>query len=124
MLSRKIILVFGLTLLIGASQAIIGLAGQGQTQKRAGMVMTETLQVMGKGLDYILIGEMPLYVAPKITKITSRNGTAISLKRLRTPCLAEVTYASWLPGMDKHPVVLELKVKRTKSGATSTESTE
>jgi len=124
MLARKIILVFGLTLLLGASQAIIGFAGQGQPQKRAGMVMTETLQVMGKGPDYILVGETSLYVAPKITKITSRNGTAISLKRLRTPCLAEVTYASWLPGVDKHPVVLELKVKRTKSGATSTESTE
>jgi len=124
MLARKIILIFGLTLLLGAGQAIIGFAGQGQPRKRAGMVMTETLQVMGKGPDYILVGEMSLYVAPEITKITSRNGTAISLKRLRTPCLAEVTYASWLPGVDKHPVVLELKVRRTKSGATSTESTE
>ncbi len=124
MLARKIILIFGLTLLLGAGQAIIGFAGQGQPRKRAGMVMTETLQVMGKGPDYILVGEMSLYVAPEITKITSRNGTAISLKRLRTPCLAEVTYASWVPGVDKHPVVLELKVRRTKSGATSTESTE
>jgi len=124
MLARKILLIFALILFLVGNLAIVGFAGQGQPQKRAGMVMTETLQVMGKGLDYILIGEMPLYVAPKITKITSRNGTAITLKRLRTPCLAEVTYADWMPGLDKHPVVLELKVKRTKSGAASTESTE
>jgi hypothetical protein len=88
------------------------------------MVMTETLQVMGKGIDYILIGEEPLYVAPEITKITTRNGTAISLKRLRTPCLAEVTYARWMKGVEKLPVVLYLKVKSAKWGATSSESTE
>jgi hypothetical protein len=88
------------------------------------MVMTETLQVMGKGTDYILIGEEPLYVAPEITKITTRSGTAISLKRLRTPCLAEVTYTRWMKGVDKLPVVLYLKVKSTKWGAMSTESTE
>ena len=88
------------------------------------MVETETLQIMGKGLDYILIGEQPLYVAPEITKITSRNGTAISLKRLRIPCLAEVTYTRWMKGVTKLPVVLDLKVKSTKVGASSSESTE
>jgi hypothetical protein len=124
MIARKILLVFGLTLFLGAGQAIIGFAGQGQPQKRSGMVMTETLQVMGKGTDYILIGEEPLYVAPEITKITTRSGTAISLQRLRTPCLAEVTYARWMKGVDKLPVVLYLKVKSAKWGATSTESTE
>jgi len=124
MLARKILLVFGLTLFLGAGQAIIGFAGQAQPQKRSGLVMTETLQVMGKGIDYILIGEEPIYVAPEITKITSRSGTALSLKRLRTPCLAEVTYARWMKGVEKLPVVLYLKVKSTKWGATSTESTE
>jgi hypothetical protein len=88
------------------------------------MVMTETLQVMGKGIDYILIGEEPMYVAPEITKITTRSGTAISLRRLRTPCLAEVTYARWMRGVEKLPVVLYLKVKSTKWGAASSESTE
>jgi len=124
MLARKILLVFALILFLLGNLAIVGFAGQGRPHNKAGIVMTETLQVMGKGFDYILIGEMPLYVAPEITKITSRNGTIISLKRLRTPCLAEVTYADRMPGLDKHPVVLELKVKSTKAGATSTESTE
>ena len=125
MLARKILLVFALTTFLVAGQAIIiGFPGHAQPQKRSGMVMTETLQVMGKGTDYILIGEEPLYVAPEITKITTRSGTAISLQRLSTPCLAEVTYARWMKGVDKLPVVLYLKVKSEKWGATSTESTE
>jgi hypothetical protein len=124
MIARKILLVFGLTLFLLAGQAVIGFAGQGQPHKRSGMVMTETLQVMGKGTDYILVGEEPLYVVPETTKITTRSGTAISLKRLRTPCLAEVTYASWMKGVEKLPVVLYLKVKKTKWAATSSESTE
>jgi hypothetical protein len=124
MLTRKILLVFGLTLFLGAGQAIIGFAGQGQPQKRSGMVMTETLQVMGKGLDYILIGEEPLYVAPEVTKITDRYGAAISLEKLRTPCLAEVTYARWMKGVEKLPVVVHLKVKKVKWGATNKESLE
>ena len=124
MLARKILLVFGLTLFLGAGQAIIGFAGQGQPLRRSAMVETETLQIMGKGLDYILVGEQPLYVAPEITKITSRSGTPISLKRLRTPCLAEVTYTRWMKGVTKLPVVLDLKVKSTKVGASSSESTE
>jgi hypothetical protein len=124
MLARKIFIFFGLTLLLGAGQAIIGFAGQEQPHKRSAMVMTETLQVMGKGIDYILIGEEPLYVAPEITKITTRSGTAISLQRLRTPCLAEVTYARWMKGVEKLPIVLYLKVRSTKWGAASSESTE
>lgn len=124
MSARKIFLVFGLTLILGVGQASIGIAGQGQPEKRSGMVMTETLQVMGKGTDYILIGEEPLYVAPEITKITTRSGTAISLERLRTPCLAEVTYTSWMKGVEKLPVVLYLKVKSNNWTATSSESTE
>ena len=124
MLARKIFIFFGLTLLLGAGQAIIGFAGQEQPQKRSAMVRTETLQVMGKGIDFILIGEEPLYVAPEITKITTRSGTAISLQRLRTPCLAAVTYARWMKGVEKLPIVLYLKVRSTKWGAASSESTE
>jgi hypothetical protein len=124
MSTRKICLVLALSLLLAAGQVMIGLAGQDNPAKQAKLVSTETLQVMGKGIDYILIGEEPLYVAPEITKITSRNGTAISLKRLRTPCLAEVTYARWMKGVEKLPVVLYLKVRSTKWGATSTESAE
>ena len=124
MLARKILLVFALTLFLGAGQATFGFTGQGELQNRSGMVMTETLQVMGKGLDHIVIGEESLYVAPGITKITSRNGTAIDLRNLRTPCLAEVTYTRWMKGVHKLPLVLELKVKSTKSGASSSESQE
>jgi hypothetical protein len=79
---------------------------------------------MGKGADHIVIGEQPLYVVPEITKITSRYGTAIELRRLRTPCLAEVTYARWWKGTDKLPVVLHLKVKKVYRGASAEESSE
>jgi hypothetical protein len=79
---------------------------------------------MGKGADHIVIGEQPLYVVPGITKITSSYGTAIELSRLRTPCLAEVTYTRWLQGATKLPVVLHLKVKKVYRGASSSESTE
>jgi hypothetical protein len=79
---------------------------------------------MGKGADHIVIGEQPLYVVPEITKITSRYGTAISLKSLRTPCQAEVTYTRWMQGVDKHPVVLHLKVKKVYRGASSDNSQE
>jgi hypothetical protein len=124
MLTRKICVVFALTLLLGVGQAMIGAPGQAQSEKGAGLVVTETLQVMGKGVDYIVIGEEPLYVAPEVTKITNRYGTAISLEKLRTPCLAEVTYTRWMKGVEKLPVVVHLKVKKVKWGATNKESQE
>jgi hypothetical protein len=74
---------------------------------------------MGKGVDHIVVGEQPLYVVPEITKITSSRGTAIELDRLRTPCLAEVTYSRWFKGAKKLPVVLHLKVKKVYRGASS-----
>ncbi|MGD8775707.1 MAG: hypothetical protein PVF76_08020 [Syntrophobacterales bacterium] len=124
MLARKIYVVFALALLLGVGQAMIGADSQAQSGKRSGHVITETLQVMGKGVDYIVIGEAPLYVVPKVTKITGRYGKAISLEKLRTPCLAEVTYAQWMQGVEKLPVVIDLKVKKMKWGATNKESQE
>jgi len=124
MLTRKICVVLALALLIGVGQAMIGADSQAQSGKRSGDVITETLQVMGKGVDYIVIGEEPLYVAPEVTKIIDRYGATISLEKLRTPCLAEVTYARWMEGVEKLPVVVHLKVKKVKWGATNKESQE
>jgi hypothetical protein len=124
MLLRKLCAVITLSLLFIVGQADIVLAGQPPAGKQGPEVVTETLRVMGKGADHIVIGEQPLYVVPEITKITSSHGTAIELGRLRTPCLAEVTYARWWKGTDKLPVVLHLKVKRVYRGASSDESRE
>lgn len=124
MLLRKLCAVITLSLLFIVGQADIVLAGQPPARTQGPEVVTETLRVMGKGVDHIVIGEQPLYVVPEITKITSSYGTAIELRRLRTPCLAEVTYTRWLQGAKKLPVVLHLKVKKVYRGATSSESTE
>jgi len=124
MLLRKLCAVITLSLLFIVGQAEIVVAGQPPAGKQGPEVVTETLRVMGKGVDHIVIGEQPLYVVPEITKITSSYGTAISLKSLRTPCLAEVTYTRWMKGVDKLPVVLYLKVKKVYRGASSSESTE
>jgi hypothetical protein len=124
MLLRKLCAVITLSLLFVVGQAEIVVAGQTPTRKQGPEVVTETLRVMGKGADHIVIGEQPLYVVPEITKITSSHGTDIELSRLRTPCLAEVTYARWWKGTDKLPVVLHIKVKRVYRGASSDESRE
>ena len=81
--------------------------------------MTEIFRVMGKGVDYIFVGEQSLYVVPATTKITDLNGTAIDLARLRTPCLAEVTYLRYYKGLEQQPVVLFLRVKKYYRGASS-----
>ena len=124
MSTRKICLVLALSLLLAAGQAMIGLAGQENPGKQAKLVSTETLRIMDKGVDCIYVGEQPLYVSSEVSKITNTYGTAISLDRLRTPCLAEVTYARWMKGVDKLPVVVELKVKREYRNATATSSRE
>ena len=124
MLLRKLCAVIILSLLLIAGQAEIVLPGQPPAGKQGPEVVTETFRVMGKGVDYIVIGEQPLYVVPEITKITSSSGTAIELGRLRTPCLAEVTYSRWLQGAKKLPVVLRLKVKKVYRGASSENSQE
>jgi hypothetical protein len=124
MLLRKLCAVIFLSLLFIVGQADIVVAGQPAAGKQGPEVVTETLRLMGKGADHIVIGEQPLYVVPEITKITSSYGTAISLKSLRTPCLAEVTYTRWMKGVDKLPVVLHLKVKKVYRGASSDNSQE
>jgi hypothetical protein len=70
------------------------------------------------------VGEQPLFIVPEVTKITNKYGTTISLGRLHTPCLAEVTYARWMKGVNKLPVVVQLKVKRVYPNATTTGSRE
>ena len=124
MSTRKICLVLALSLLLVAAQVMIGSAGQDNPAKEAKLVSTETLRIMDKGVECIFIGEQPLYVIPEITKITNRYGTTISLDRLRTPCLAEVTYARWMEGVSQLPVVVELKVKRVSRNATASSSRE
>ena len=124
MSTTKICLVLALSLLLAAGQVMIGLAGQDNPAKQAKLVSTETLRIMDKGVDRIYVGEQPLYIVPEITKITNRYGTTISLGRLHTPCLAEVTYARWMKGVNKLPVVVELKVKRVYPNATASSSRE
>ena len=125
MLLRKLCAVITLSLLLFiVGQAEIVVAGQPAAGKQGPEVVTETFRVMGKGVDHIVIGEQPLYVVPEITKITSSYGTDIELRRLRTPCLAEVTYARWWKGTDKLPVVLRLKVRKVYRGASSDNSQE
>ncbi|MCG6945357.1 MAG: hypothetical protein LJE87_08410 [Deltaproteobacteria bacterium] len=124
MLLRKLCAVITLSLLFTVGHAEIVKAGQPPTGKHGPEVVTETFRVMGKGADHIVIGEQHLYVVPEITKITSRYGTDIELSRLRTPCLAEVTYSRWYQGAEKLPVVLRLKVKKVYRGASSENSQE
>jgi hypothetical protein len=124
MLLRKLCAVIFLSLLFVVGQAEIVKAGQPPAGKHGPEVVTETLRVMGKGGDHIVVGEQHLYVVPEITKITSRYGTDIELRRLRTPCLAEVTYSRWYQGAKQVPVVLKLIVKKLYPGASSSESTE
>ena len=119
MLLRKCCAVITLSLLLIAGQAEMVLAGQPLAGKQGPEVVTETLRILGKGSDHIVIGEQHLYVLPEITKITSSYGTNIELRRLRTPCLAEVTYSRWYRGADKLPVVLQVKVKKVYRGASS-----
>ena len=80
MLLRKFCAVIFLSLLFILGQVEIVKAGQPPAGKQGPEVVTETFRVMGKGADYIVIGEQHLYVVPEITKITSSYGTAIELK--------------------------------------------
>ena len=87
---RHILTIFVVILLLTAGQVQTGLTGQKQQPKQEELGVTQTLRIMGKGVDHIVVGEKPLYVMPKISTITDVNGSTISLARLRTPCLAEV----------------------------------
>ena len=119
MLLRKLCAVIILSLLLILGQAEILLAGQPLARKQGPEVVTETFRIMGKGSDHIVVGEQHLFVVPEITKITSAYGTTIELRKLRTPCLAEVSYSRWYRGVEKRPVVLQVKVKKVYRGASS-----
>jgi hypothetical protein len=119
MLLRKLCAVITLSLLFFLGQAEIVSAGKPLARKQGPEVVTETFRIMGKGSDHIVVGEQHLYVIPEITKITNSYGTAIELRRLRTPCLAEVTYSRWYRGAEKLPVALQVKVKKVYRGASS-----
>ena len=121
---RIIFGLFALALFLAVGQANFVVADQAQAKSQADTAFTETLRVMGKGVDHIFVGEEPLYVVPEITKITNRSGATIDLAKLRTPCLAEVTYARWMRGVDKLPVVIHLRVKRVYRGSTAAYSLE
>jgi hypothetical protein len=126
MLLRKLCAVVTLSLLFVLGQAEIVKADHPPAGKHGPEVVTETLRIMGKASDHIVVGEQHLYVVPEITKITGRYGTEIELRRLRTPCLAEVTYSRWYKGkgVKKLPVVLNLKVKKVYPEASSDNSQE
>lgn len=111
-----VIVAFSVLLLIGSHERV-GSAGQARTQNSDPSSVTEVLRVLGKGTDHIVVGEQRLYVIPGISSLVSTSGTSIELSRLRTPCLAEVSYVPAMKGVEKHPVVLHLKVKRVYSGA-------
>jgi len=100
-------------LLLAAWLLVAGNAS-GWAQEQAQVpTSTETLQIMGKGGDYVIVGEeRPMYVVDKVTVISNRYGGRIDLTRLQTPCVAEITYAWRYQGVDKSPVALEIKVKR------------
>ena len=112
-----VIVAFSVLLLIVGSHERVGSAGQARTQNSDPSSVTEVLRVLGKGTDHIVVGEQRLYVIPGISSLVSTSGTSIELSRLRTPCLAEVSYVPAMKGVEKHPVVLRLKVKRVYSGA-------
>lgn len=124
MLVRKLSVVLALTIVLIVGVVKLGYSGQQYLTKNEPPAVTEILRVMGKGVDHIVVGEQPLYVVPEITKITGVYGTAIDLGRLKTPCLAEVTYVRWLEGVEKEPVVLHLRVKKVFRGASSENSLE
>ena len=81
---RHIFTILVVALLFAVGQGQTGLAVQKQKPKQEDLGVTQTLRIMGKGSDHIVVGEKPLYVLPKISKITDRNGSTIRLGRLRT----------------------------------------
>jgi len=121
---RHIFMILALALLFLAGSGQIGLTQQKEGPQQEDLGITQTLRIMGKGTDHIVVGEEPLYVLPKISKITDISGSTIRLASLPVPCLAEVSYARWMRGVKKLPVVLQLKVKKVYRGASAVESRE
>ena len=99
-----------LSLLLASFQPELGRAEQARDLREAETAVTETLRVMGKASDRIVVGEEHLYVVSGVTRITKPNGALIDLDSLRTPCQAEVTYTRWMKGVKKAPVALHVHV--------------
>ena len=108
-----------LSLLLASAPIPSGWAEQAKSRRAAEMTVTETLRVMGKGSDSIVVGEEHLYVVPDVTRITNPNGALMSLSSLRTPCQAEVTYTRWMKGVKKGPVALHIHVVKEYPGASA-----
>ncbi len=111
------ILVF--SLLLANAPIRSGWAEQAKARRAAEIKVTETLRVMGKGSDSIMVGEEHLYVAPEVTRITDPNGALMSFASLRTPCQAEITYTRWMKGVKKGPVALHIHVVKEYPGASA-----
>lgn len=108
-----------LSLLLASAPIQSGWAEQAKARRPAEMTVTESLRVMGKGSDSIVVGEEHLYVVPEVTRITNPNGALINLSTLRTPCQAEITYTRWMKGVKKGPVALHIHVVKEYPGASA-----
>ena len=108
-----------LSLLLASAPIQSGWAEQARARRAAEMTVTETLRVMGKGSDSIMVGEEHLYVVPEVTRITNPNGALMNLGSLRTPCQAEITYTRWMKGVKKGPVALHIHVVKEYPGASA-----
>jgi hypothetical protein len=117
-------MIFVLALLLVTGSGQIGLSGQQVEPEQEDLGITQTLRIMGKGTDYIVVGEEPIYVVAKISKIIDISGSTITLASLPVPCLADVSYTRWMRGVKKLPVVLQLKVKKVYRGSSAVESRE
>ena len=111
------ILVLSLLLVTAAME--LTWAEQPGAHRPGEMALTETLRVMGKGPDSIVVGEEHLYVVSGVTRITNANGVLIDLASLRTPCQAEVTSTRWMKGVRKGPVALHIHVVKEYPGASA-----
>ena len=108
-----------LSLLLASAALESGLAEQARTPRERVMADKETLRVMGKGPDSIVVGEEHLYVVSGVTRITNSSGALIDLASLRTPCQAEITYTRWMKGVKKGPVALHVHVVKEYPGASA-----
>jgi hypothetical protein len=116
---RMIYAIFVLGLILAGARADLACAEQAQARREAENVDKQTVRVMAKGPDSIVVGEEHLYVVPKVTRITDSAGALMDLGSLRTPCQAEVSYTRWMKGIKKAPVALHVHVLKEYPGASA-----
>ena len=119
MRAQAIFGILALSLLLATAPVELTWAEQVRAHREGEMALTQTLRVMGKGPDSIVVGEEHLYVVPDVTRITNPNGALMNLGSLRTPCQAEVTYTRWMKGVKKGPVALHIHVVKEYPGASA-----